>query len=149
MDFGDPVSGKDVEDNLGIGTGIIPVFWGDMPMRDHFDNNGVWAETTRLLRAKVSDRDLQIPDPSFRVVNALPNLSHFLQKLAPCTGENVEELHDTLKQSKLKVKGFGINPNSREVVTVALSSFTGKLGNWAADHVEEIFQLNSIDALTA
>ncbi len=30
-----------------------------------------------------------------------------------------------------------------------MSSFTGKLGNWAADHVEEIFQLNSIDALTA
>ncbi len=30
-----------------------------------------------------------------------------------------------------------------------MSSFTGKLGNWAADHVDEIFQLKSIDALTA
>ncbi len=95
------------------------------------------------------DRDLQIPDPSFRIVNALPNLSHFLLKLAPCTGEDAEELHDTLKQSKLKVKGFDIDPDSREVVTVIVSSFTGKLGHWAADHVNEIFKLNSIDVLTA
>ena len=58
------------------------------------------------------------------------NLSNFLQKLTPCTGEDAEELHDSLKQSKLKVKGFGIDPNSREAVTVVVSSFTGKLGNW-------------------
>jgi hypothetical protein len=100
------------------------------------------------LRSKVFDRDLQIPDPAFRVVNAQPNLSHFLQKLTPCTGEDAEELHAILNQSKLKVKGFGIDPNSREAVTVVVSSFTGKLGNCAAD-VDEIFQLKSIDALTA
>jgi hypothetical protein len=76
-------------------------------------------------------------------------LSHFLQKLTPCTGEDAEELHDSLKQSKLKVKGFGLDPNSREAVTVVVSSFTGKLGNWAADHADEIFQLKSIDALTS
>ncbi len=76
------VSAKDVEDNLGIETaGIEPMFWGDMSMRDHLDNNGVWAKTVRLLRAKVFDRDFQIPDHAFRVLNALPNLSHFLQKL--------------------------------------------------------------------
>jgi hypothetical protein len=92
---------------------------------------------------------LQIPDPAFRVANALPNLSHFLHKLAPCTGEDAEELHDILKQSKLKFKGFGIDPNSREAVTVTVSSFTGRLGNWAAGHVDKIFQLKSINALTA
>ncbi len=48
-----------------------------------------------------------------------------------------------------KRERFGIDPDSREVVTVVVSSFIGKLGNWAADHVEEIFKLNSIDALTA
>ncbi len=96
-------------------------------MRDHLDNNGMWAATVRLLRAKVFDRDLQIPDPAFRVANALPNLSHFLQKLVPCTGEDAEELHDTLKHSKLKVKGFGIDPNSRhKPIAVVVSSFTGK-----------------------
>ncbi len=124
---------------MGINTGIVTMFWGDMLMRDHLDNNGVWAKTVRLLRAKVFDRDLQIPDHAFRITSSSPNLSHFLQKLTHCTGEDAEELHDTLKQSKLKVKGFGIDPHSREVVTVVVSSFTGKLGNWAADHAEEIF----------
>ncbi len=92
---------------------------------------------------------MQIPDPTFRVANAPPNLSRFLQKLEHCTGEDAEELHDTLKQSKLKVKGFGIDPNPRESVTVVVSTFTGHLGNWDADHAEDIFKLDSIDALTA
>ncbi len=85
LDFGDLVTPKEVEDNLGIDTGIIPMFWGDMVMRSHLYGNGVWAETARLSRAKVFDRDLQITDPAFRVVNAEPNLSHFLQKLTSCT----------------------------------------------------------------
>ena len=66
-----------------------------------------------------------------------------------CTGENAEILHDHLKQPKLKFKEFGVDPNSKEVVTVVVSSFTGPLGNWAADHADEIFRLDSIDALTA
>jgi len=54
-----------------------------------------------------------------------------------------------LKLSKLKIKGFGIVPDSCEVVTVVVSSFMGHLGNWAADQAGEIFKLGSIDALTA
>ncbi len=138
LDFGDLVSAKDVEDNLGIDISIVPMFWGDMSMRDHLDKNVGCRWTVRLLRANIFDRDLQIPDPAFRVANALPILSPFLQKLTPCTCEDAEELHDTLKQSKLIVKGFGIDPNSREAVTVVVSSFTGQLSNWASDHVEEI-----------
>ena len=38
---------------------------------------------------------------------------------------------------------------SKEAVTVVASSFTGSLGNWVADHTDEIFKLDSIDALTA
>jgi hypothetical protein len=30
-----------------------------------------------------------------------------------------------------------------------VSSFTGHLGNWAADHADEIFKLDIIDALTS
>jgi hypothetical protein len=87
------------------------------------------GRNSQIIESKSFDRDLQIPDLVFRVANALPNLSHFLKKLVPCTGEDAEELHDTLKHSKLKVKGFGIDPNSREVVTVVVSFFTRKLGN--------------------
>jgi len=49
----------------------------------------------------------------------------------------------------LKVKGFGIDLVSREVVTVVVSSFTGHLGNWAAYHADDICLLMSIVALTA
>jgi hypothetical protein len=48
----------------------------------------------------------------------------FLQKLEHCSGENAEKLHNHLKQSKLKIKGFGIDPNSREAVSVVVPSFT-------------------------
>ena len=49
----------------------------------------------------------------------------------------------------MKVNEFRVDPNSKEVVTVVVSSFPGSLGNWAADHTYEIFKLDSIDALTA
>ena len=79
----------------------------------------------------------------------LANMSHFLQKLEHCSGENAEILHNHLKQSNLKIKGFGIDSNSREVVTVLVSSFTGHLSNQAADHADENFLLDNMDALTA
>ena len=83
-------------------------------------------------------------------MNAIPdNLSRFLQKLELYFGENAEVFHVHLKQSKLEVKGFGVDLNSKEAVTVVVSSFTGSLGNWADGHVDEIVKLDSIDALTA
>ena len=54
-----------------------------------------------------------------------------------------------MKKSKLETKGFGVYPNSREVVTVVGSSFTGHFDNRVADHADENFKLESIDALTA
>ena len=32
---------------------------------------------------------------------------------------------------------------------MVVSSFAGSLGNWAADHADDIFKLDSIDALIA
>ena len=65
-----------------------------------------------------------------------------------CSGENPEIFHEHVKRSKLKVLEFGVDPNSREAVTVIVSSFSGSLGSWVADHADEIFKLDSIDALT-
>jgi hypothetical protein len=100
------------------------------------------------MRREVSDEALHFLNSSNHP-SATPNQSRFFKKLKLCSGENAEVLHDHLKQSKLKVKGFGVYPNSKEVVTLVVSSFTGSLGNWAADHADEIFRLDSIDALTA
>ena len=54
-----------------------------------------------------------------------------------------------MKQSKSKIKGFGVEPRSQEVVTVVVSPFTGQWGNWAAYHDDDSFKLDNIDALTA
>ena len=72
-----------------------------------------------------------------------------MHKLEHCSVENAKQLHEHLKHSKLNIKGFGIDPNSREAVTVVVFSFTGHLGNWAADRADEIFILDNIDVLTA
>ncbi len=45
LNFGDFVSPKEVEDNLGIDIGTVPMFWDDMRLRDHIDNNSILAET--------------------------------------------------------------------------------------------------------
>ncbi len=52
------------------------------------------------------------------------NRKSFLQKHGHCFGENAEALYSHLKKTKLKIKGFVIEPNSREIDTVVLSSFT-------------------------
>jgi hypothetical protein len=148
FDYGGLITAAEIEDNLGIDVGIMPMLLENVPMRDFSDSNKIWIESAKLLRSKVFDRDLLIKES---VVNTGPmaNMARFLQKLEYCSGDNAEVLHNHLKQSKLKVQGFGIDPNSREAVTVVVSSFTGHLGNWAADHADEIFKLDSIDALTA
>ncbi len=62
-----------MEDNSGIDTCIVPIFWGNMLLRDRIDNNFIWAETVTITRAKVLDKDLKIPDLDFRVANATPH----------------------------------------------------------------------------
>jgi hypothetical protein len=120
----------------------------NIPMRDYIDSNKVWTELVKILRSKMSDREIHINGP-MSTTCPLANMSRFLQSLEHCSGENAEKLHNNLKSSKLKTKGFGIDPNSREVVMVVVSSFKGHLGNWAPNHAEEILKLDNIDALTS
>ena len=117
-------------------------------MRDHGDSNNFWAEFIKILGSKIFDRDFQIKGP-VSTAGPLADTSRFLQKLEHCSGENAKTLHNHLKQSKLKIKVFGINPHSREVVSFIVSFLMGNLGNWVANHADETFKLESIDALTA
>ena len=129
--------------------GIVPTLMDNIPMRDYGDDsNKVWTGFVKILRSKMFDRDLQIKRP-MSTTGPLSNMSRISQKLEHCSGENAEKLHHHLKQSKLKIKGFGIDPNSREDVTVVVSFFTRHFCNRAADHADEIFKLGNIDALTA
>jgi hypothetical protein len=66
-----------------------------------------------------------------------------------CNGEDSIKLNNHLKQSRLKIQGFGINPDSNQAVVVLVSSFTCKLGNWASDNSAEIYNLKALDELVA
>jgi hypothetical protein len=85
FDFGDFLTAANIEKKLGTDVEIIPCFWGDIRMRDRADINGIWAETVRIMRSRVSDEALQLPN-SYGYPNATFNLSRFLQKLGLCTG---------------------------------------------------------------
>jgi hypothetical protein len=113
---------------LGIDVGIISTLMDNIPMRGHCDNNVIWGETSRIVRSQICDCDLQIIGPRPND-GPLTNISRFLHKLEHCSGEKAKVLHNHLKQSKLKIEGLGVEPNSREVVIVVVFSFTGHSGN--------------------
>ena len=58
FNFGDFLAVRDIEDSLGTDVRIIPYFWGNIRIRDHADNNGIWAETARIMRGRNDDKDL-------------------------------------------------------------------------------------------
>ena len=74
-------------------------------------------------------------------------MSRFLQKLEHCNGDDSIKLHNQLTQSKLKIRGFCINPKSNQGVVVLVSSLTGKLGDWASNHSSEIYETRTMDEL--
>ena len=77
FDFDDFLTAIDIENNLGTDFEIIPCFWGDIRMKNHDDNNGIWAETIRIMKSIVSDEALQLPNSSSHL-NSTTNLSRFL-----------------------------------------------------------------------
>ena len=56
-------------------------------MRVHDDNNGIWAETVRIMKSRAFDEVLQLPNSSGQS-NATSSLSRLLHILELCTGEN-------------------------------------------------------------
>jgi hypothetical protein len=147
FDCGDFAYNREIKDNIGADAIIVPTLMDNIPMRYYGDSNKFWTELVKILRPTIFDLDLQIKG-SMYTKGPLANMSRFLQKLEHCSGENAEKIYNRLKHSKLKIKGFRIDPNSHEVVTVIVLSFTGHLGNLAAYHADEILKLDNIDALT-
>jgi hypothetical protein len=87
FDFGDFLTSTDIENNLGTDVEIIPCFGGGIRMRVHDDNNGIWAETVRIMKSRAFDEVLQLPN-SYGQSNATSSLSRLLHILELCTGEN-------------------------------------------------------------
>ena len=74
-------------------------------------------------------------------------MSRFLQELEYINKEDSTKLHNHLKQSRLKIREFGINPDSKQIVVVLVSSFTRKQGKWASYHSTEIYNIATVDDL--
>jgi hypothetical protein len=74
-------------------------------MRDYNDNNKTWTEVVKILRSKMFDRDLQIKGP-MSTTCPLANMCRLSQKLEHCSSENAENLHNHLKQSKVKINAL-------------------------------------------
>ena len=112
-----------IKGNLGADAGIIPLFHDKNVMRDFSDENGLWAAVLTVLKTRVPAKDLDMNRHLLESTDTV-NMSRFLQKLEHCNGEDSTKLHNHLKQSILKIKGFGINPDSKQGVVVLVSSFT-------------------------
>ena len=60
FDYSDFVSAREIEDNIGAGSCIVPTLMDNIPMRDYSYSNIVWTELVKILRSKMFNRDLQI-----------------------------------------------------------------------------------------
>jgi hypothetical protein len=112
----------------------MPLFRDKNAMRDFSDKNGLWATIVTALKSKVPSKDLDMNRFLRQSTNSheTVDMSRFLQKLKHCNGEDSTKLHNNLIQPRLKIQGFGINLDSKQVVVVLIFFFTWKIGNWAS-----------------
>jgi hypothetical protein len=65
-----------IEGNLGIDVGITPTLMDHCPIRNHEDNDGIWAESVRIIRTKLLDGDLHVHEYGSGYINASSNMSY-------------------------------------------------------------------------
>jgi hypothetical protein len=130
FDFGEMCTAYQIRSNMGADAGIIPLFHDKHVMRDFSDENGIWAAVLVALQTKMPPKELDMN----KYLNAdgskdMVNMSRYLQKMEHCNGEDSVKLNNHLKQSRLKIQEFRINPDSNQAVVILVSSFTCKFGN--------------------
>jgi len=57
FDFGDFVSAREIEDNIGVDVGIVPTLMDNIPIRDYGGSSKIWTELVKILRSKIFNRD--------------------------------------------------------------------------------------------
>jgi len=82
FDYGDFVTTREIEDNIGANDDIVPTLMDNIAMRDYSDYNKIWTRVVKILRSKISDRDLQIKGP-MSTTSPLANMSRF------CTNSSI------------------------------------------------------------
>jgi hypothetical protein len=92
-------------------------------------------KTLQSILLRLSDRDLEInlAEPYVRRFCFLESANYVCStRLAFCTGEDSTELDNHMDQVKYKVQWVGMNPHSKVAISMVVSFFKGKLGQWAS-----------------
>jgi len=55
---------------------------------------------------------------------------------------DLNELASHLAQAPIKLTTMGVDLDTRQATLILMSSFTGKLGHWAQQNTEVLFNLN-------
>jgi len=149
-DYGLLVPISEIKNNLGIYTGIIPKI-ARFHMQKHDDKHKMWAHALAIYSSTQFSFSL---DASQRRPN-LPKLigapvvgiSNYIQKLSHVNGDNLIELDSHLAQASIKLTTMGFDPDTRQANLILMSSFTGKLGHWAQQNTEVLYNLNFVSQL--
>ena len=93
FDYGDFVTAREIEDNIGADVGIVPTLMDNVAIRDYnyVDNNKVCTELVKILRSTMFDRDLKINKGPMSITGPLAIMFRFLQKLEHCSDDNVQK----------------------------------------------------------
>ena len=62
-------------------------------------------------------------------------------------GDNLTELDSHLAEAPIMLTTIGVNSTTRQANLILISSFTGKLGHWAQQNTEVLYNLNSVSQL--
>jgi hypothetical protein len=52
FDYGDFITAREIEDNIGAYADIVPTLMNNIPMRDYSANNKIWTEMVKIMRKK-------------------------------------------------------------------------------------------------
>jgi hypothetical protein len=75
------------------------------------------------------------------------SVSNYIQKLPNVNGDNLPELDSHLAHAPIKLVAMGVDHDTRQPNLTLMSTFTGKLGHWAQQNTEVLYNLNSASQL--
>jgi len=150
VDYGLLVRISEIKNNLGIGIGIVPKIVG-FPLQKHDDQHKMWAHALAIYSSTQSSLMLAASQrrPNVPKMTGAPfvSISNYIQKLPNVNGDNLTELDSHLALSPIKLTTMDVDPYTRQANLILISSFTGKLGHWAHQNTEVLYNLNSVSQL--
>jgi hypothetical protein len=63
------------------------------------------------------------------------------------TGDDISALGTHLAQAPMRLTTMGIDPDTTQASLILMSSFIGKLGHWAQQNTEALYNLTSVTQL--